>query len=128
MQYLVDTNAWIVFFEDSPRLSSHAATLMESASAECFVSIASVWEAAVKVGLGKLELPYDLEQDLPRIFDENGFLLLGIEFSDAVWVRELPRLHGDPFDRLMVSQSKQRGWQIISSDPVFDLYGVRRIW
>jgi PIN domain nuclease of toxin-antitoxin system len=128
MQYLIDTNAWITFFEDSPRLSNHAAELMESASAECFVSIASVWEAAIKVGLGKLELPYDLEQDLPCIFDENGFSLLGIEFSDAVRVRDLPRMHGDPFDRLMVSQAKERRWPVISSDPVFDLYGVRRIW
>ena len=128
MQYFIDTNAWITFFEDSPRLSNHAAELMESASAECFVSIASVWEAAIKVGLGKLELPYDLEQDLPCIFDENGFSLLGIEFSDAVRVRDLPRMHGDPFDRLMVSQAKGRRWPVISSDPVFDLYGVRRIW
>lgn len=128
MQYLIDTNAWIAFFEDSPRLSNHAATLIESESAECFVSIASVWEAAIKVGIGKLVLPYDLKQDLPRIFDENGLSVLGIEFLDAVTVRDLPRLHGDPFDRLMVSQAKQRRWHIISSDPVFDLYGVNRIW
>jgi len=128
MRYLVDTNAWIALFEDSPNLSNEAATLMESATAECFVSIASVWEAAIKVGIGKLALPYDLQQDLPRIFDENGFTVVGIEFSEAAAVVDLPRLHGDPFDRIMVSQAKQRGWPIISSDPVFDAYGLRRIW
>jgi PIN domain nuclease of toxin-antitoxin system len=128
MQYLVDTNAWIALFEDSPRLSDMAATLMESATVDCFVSIASVWEAAIKVGIGKLALPYHLQQDLPRIFDENGFSVIGIEFSEAAAVIDLPRLHGDPFDRIMVSQAKQRGWPIISSDPVFDAYGVRRIW
>lgn len=128
MRYLVDTNAWIALFEDSPRLSDKAATLMESATAECFVSIASVWEAAIKVGLGKLVLPYDMERDLPRIFEENGFSVIGIEYSEAVAVRDLPRLHGDPFDRIMVMQARTRRFEVISADPVFDHYGLSRIW
>lgn len=128
MRYLVDTNAWIALFEDSPRLSDKAATLMESATAECFVSIASVWEAAIKVGLGKLVPPYDMERDLPRIFEENGFSVIGIEYSEAVAVRDLPRLHGDPFDRIMVMQARTRRFEVISADPVFDHYGLSRIW
>lgn len=59
MSILVDTNAWIAFFEDSPMLSDRAATLMESSEEVCFISIASIWESAIKVGLGKLKLPYD---------------------------------------------------------------------
>jgi len=128
MQYLVDTNAWIALFEDSTNLSDKAATLMESPSSECFVSIASVWEAAIKVGLGKLRLPYDLDSDLPRIFDENGFSLIAIEFHEAVAVRDIPRIHGDPFDRIMVAQAKARHMEVVSADPVFEKYELRRIW
>ena len=63
MSYLIDTNAWIALFEDAPGLSDEAADLMETMSPNCFISIASIWEAAIKVGIGKLKLPYDLHGD-----------------------------------------------------------------
>lgn len=128
MSCLIDTNAWIAFFEDAPVLSDRAATLMESPSDVCYVSIASIWEAAIKVGLGKLDLPYDLETDLPRILDENGFTVLGIDVADAVAVKNLEEIHGDPFDRIQVAQAKRRGWRVISRDPVFERHGLKRIW
>ncbi len=128
MNYLVDTNAWIALFEDSPSLSETAASLMESGAGACHVSIASIWEAAIKVGLGKLKLPYDLQQDLPRILVDNGFEVLPVEFEDAVGVRELAAHHGDPFDRVQAIQARRRGLTVISRDPVFERYGLKRIW
>lgn len=128
MSCLIDTNAWIAFFEDSPVLSDRAATLMESSDEVCFVSIASIWEAAIKVGLGKLKLPYDLETDLPRLLEENGFTVLGVDIADAAAVKDLASLHGDPFDRIQVVQAKRRGWRMISRDPMFERYGLKRIW
>ncbi len=128
MRYLVDTNAWIGFFEDAPFLTDRAAETMESAEAECFVSIASIWEAAIKLGLGKLKLPYDLGRELPEILAENGIELLGIEFADVVEVRGLERLHGDPFDRLQAVQARRRRMRVISRDPVFEEYGLVRVW
>ena len=127
MNHLVDTNAWIAFFQGSPGLSEDAAGLMES-GAPCFLSIASVWEAAIKCGLGKLKLPYDLETDLPGIVDRCGFRWLPIEVEDAAGVRHLKRIHGDPFDRLMAVQARRRKWRVISRDPVFDRYGLKRVW
>lgn len=128
MSFLVDTNAWIAFFEDAPMLSDRAANLMETESEACFVSIASIWEAAIKVGIGKLSLPYDLEKDLPRILDENGFTVIGIEIDEAAAVKDLEWTHRDPFDRIQLIQARRRSWSIISRDPVFDQYGLRRIW
>lgn len=128
MKYLVDTNAWIALFEDSPILTEAAAQVMESVETECYVSIASIWEAAIKVGIGKLSLPYDLEMDLPRILIENGFDLLQLEIEDVVGVRNLEHIHGDPFDRIQVIQARRRRLQVVSRDPVFDHYGLRRIW
>lgn len=128
MSYLVDTNAWIAMFEDSPVLSDRAATLMESSPESCHVSVASVWEATIKVGIGKLKLPYDLAVDLPRILEENGFALVGIEIAEAVAVKDLPPVHGDPFDRIQVAQALRHGWTVISRDPIFERYGLRRVW
>lgn len=128
MKCLVDTNAWIALFENSPELTDVGANLMESAASECFVSIASIWEAAIKVGLGKLKLPYDLAGDLPGILEDNGFEVLPVEFADATGVRDLEKVHGDPFDRIQVVQARRRGFSMISRDPVFDRYGIRRIW
>ena len=128
MKYLVDTNAWIALFENSPELTDAGASLMESAGSECLVSIASIWEAAIKVGLGKLKLPYDLAGDLPEILEDNGFEILPVEFADATGVRDLEQVHGDPFDRIQVVQARRRGFSMISRDPVFDRYGIRRIW
>lgn len=125
--YLVDTNAWIFFFENSPKLSDRIADILEDPNSSCFFSIASIWEAAIKVGLGKLRLAYDLEQDLPRILEENGFNLLPIDVEDAVGVKELPPLHGDPFDRIQIVQARRRGWKILSHDSRLDAYDIQRI-
>jgi PIN domain nuclease of toxin-antitoxin system len=128
VRYLVDTNAWIALFENSRVLTEEAAQAMESAETECFVSIASIWEAAIKVGIGKLKLPYDLETDLPRILEDNGFELLGVEIGEAAGVRALEPVHGDPFDRIQVVQARRRRLQVISRDPVFERYGLKRVW
>jgi PIN domain nuclease of toxin-antitoxin system len=65
---------------------------------------------------------------LPRIFEENGFEVLPIEFADAAGVRDLEQIHGDPFDRIQAVQARRRGYSVISRDPEFDRYGIRRIW
>ena len=128
MRYLVDTNAWIAFLEDSPHLSDRAAELMESGRNDCFVSLASVWETAIKASLEKLKLPYSLDGDLPRLFEENGFEVIVPDWRAVTAVQHLEPIHGDPFDRIQVVQARQRGLDIISRDPVFDRYGLRRIW
>ncbi len=125
---LIDTNAWIHFFEDSPRLSGVAADLLEAKDSHCFVSIASIWEAAIKVGLGKLKLPYDLTADLPGLLEDNGFRVLPVDVEDALGVGALPPIHGDPFDRIQVMQAKRRKLTVISRDAVFDAYGLDRVW
>lgn len=128
MKYLIDTNAWIAFLEDSPMLSNRAALLMESNESVCYASLASVWEAAIKIGIGKLKLPYSLDHELPRIFEESGFEILVFDWRTVTSVQHLERIHGDPFDRIQVVQARQHGLDIISRDAIFDRYGLRRIW
>ena len=128
MNYLIDTNAWIGFFEGQSDFGKIARALMQEKSACCHISVASVWEAAIKVEIGKLKLPYDLEADLPAMVEANGFQFFPMEVADALAVRNLERIHGDPFDRIMVVQARRRGWRVISRDAVFDAYGIPRIW
>ncbi len=128
MKHLIDTNAWIGFFEGSADFGTAAKKTMSAHPEDCLVSIASIWEASIKTGLGKLILPYDIRSDLPRLFEENGFPLLPVAFEDATGVIDLPRHHGDPFDRLMAVQAMRRNLSVISSDRMFEAYGLRRIW
>lgn len=128
MNVLLDTNGWIGFFEGDPKFSKKAKQCLLNEETRVQVSIASVWEASIKVGLGKLELPYDLKRDLPGLFEENDFELLPISMEQAAAVKDLQAIHGDPFDRIQVVQSKQLTLKVISRDSVFDRYGVERIW
>lgn len=128
MNCLIDTNAWIGFWEGRKGFSPQVKQIMTDSPEECLISIASIWEASIKIGLGKLKLPYDLRADLPRLLEDNGFTLLEIDIEDALAVVDLPRHHGDPFDRLMVVQAMRRNMRVLSRDPVFETYGLRRIW
>ncbi len=128
MRYLVDTNAWIGFLEGERGFGRRAKEIMLHEPWECSVSLASVWEAAIKVGLGKLKLPYSLDLDLPRLFKQNGFNVITPDWRAVTAVQHLEPIHGDPFDRIQVIQARLRGLDILSRDPVFDRYGLRRVW
>lgn len=128
MKYLVDTNAWIGFLEGERGFGRRAKDILRHEPWECRVSLASVWEAAIKVGLGKLKLGYSLDTDLPRLFEQNGFEVIIPDWRAVTAVQQLEPVHGDPFDRIQVIQARQRGMDMISRDPVFDRYGLRRVW
>jgi PIN domain nuclease of toxin-antitoxin system len=95
---------------------------------ECFVSIASCWEMAIKVSLGKLRIEGALDRFLPEQLAANGFQSLAIELRHVAKVVSLPFHHRDPFDRLLAAQAIEEKCPIVSADPVFRKYGVTRIW
>ncbi|MBJ7330207.1 MAG: type II toxin-antitoxin system VapC family toxin [Solirubrobacteraceae bacterium] len=88
------------------------------------VSAVSIWEAAIKRALGKLQVP----EDLPEQLDSFAFERLPVTDAHAWGVRELPPVHGDPFDRLLVAQAVCEEATIVSADEVFEQYGVERLW
>ena len=128
MKYLVDTQVFLWFISDSPMLSAAAKEIIEDASAECLLSMASIWEISIKLSLDKLSLPKPLSNFLRKQLEINRFALLPIEYEHAVTVSELPFHHRDPFDRLIAVQSLSDAVPLISSDKIFDLYSVQRIW
>ena len=127
MRVLLDTHLAFWWQTGDERLSPEARRLAESAD-QVFVSSISLWELTIKAGLGKLKLGYSLDTDLPRLFEENGFEVIAPDWRAVTGVQQLEPVHGDPFDRIQVIQARQRGMDIISRDPVFDRYGLRRVW
>src|SRR5262249_19186610 len=98
---LLDTQAMLWFFWDDPQLSDRARTLIEDADNQKLVSVASCWEIAIKVGIGKLQLGEPSRSFLTREITRNNFELLSITLTHATMVEGLPFHHRDPFDRLL---------------------------
>ena len=126
MPVLLDTHAFLWWCEDSTELSGKARKAI--AEDDCFVSMASFWEIAIKHSLGKLDLPTAIERYLPDQMSLNGFETLDISFRQTMGTAALPWRHRDPFDRLLAAQSLEEKIAIVSRDPIFDAYGVKRIW
>jgi PIN domain nuclease of toxin-antitoxin system len=125
---LLDSHAFLWFVGADARLSSTANALIVDPANRKLVSMATRWEIAIKVGLGRLTLGEPATTFLPRELATNHFDLLPIELRHATFVETLPMHHRDPFDRLLVAQSRVESISIVSIDPVLDLYGISRLW
>lgn len=127
MRYILDTHAFIWYATGDEKLSSTAKSLIESFN-ERFVSIASIWEMAIKVNIGKLEFKEPFEK---LIFDQlsiNEYKLLGVELKHLFKLSRLTLHHRDPFDRLIISQALVENIPVISADEKFNAYNIERIW
>jgi len=103
MRLLLDTHAFIWFVEDSPLLSADAKSAIGDPGSEVFLSIASVWEMAIKVSLNKLRFSQPLDLFLPNQLRINDIATLNITLEHAMAVSRLPLHHRDPFDRLIIA-------------------------
>jgi PIN domain nuclease of toxin-antitoxin system len=125
---LLDTHTFLWFVEGSPQLSSAARHLIESSTTVNFLSVASIWEMAIKVSLGKLTLRLPFAQYVSHYLTTNGFTLLPISIEHTALVSTLPFHHRDPFDRLIVVQALVERMALISRDTALDAYGVTGVW
>ncbi|HEX8958404.1 MAG TPA: type II toxin-antitoxin system VapC family toxin [Solirubrobacterales bacterium] len=122
MRQLLDSQALLWFvLGNRRRISPATRTRIEEGA---LVSIASLWEIAIKKALGKLEAP----DDLPQRVEELGFELLGITVEHAWAVRHLPHHHRDPFDRLLIAQAQVEQLPIVTADNCFEPYDVTVLW
>ncbi|MCO5240826.1 MAG: type II toxin-antitoxin system VapC family toxin [Chitinophagaceae bacterium] len=124
---LLDTHTLIWFINGDTTLSNKVRQAIEAQDVINFVSIASLWEIAVKVSLGKLELRTIYSKIYEQLID-NGFELLPITFEDTLIVSGLPFVHRDPFDRLIIAQAMNNNLTILSKDPHFSSYEVTVLW
>ncbi len=127
MRLLLDTHAFLWFVDDNPRLSAHAKALLES-DADLSLSLASLWEIAIKTSIGKLTLAHPFDLFISRQLPANGIELLNITTAHLARLTTLPFHHRDPFDRLLVAQALTENLTIVSVDAALDNYGVTRLW
>jgi PIN domain nuclease of toxin-antitoxin system len=128
MKLLLDTQSFLWFVQADPRLSNAARTACEDGGNVVLLSIASVWEMAIKNAIGKLTFYAPLETFVRTHIADNDIDLLPISIGHAFAVASMPQHHRDPFDRLLVAQAATDRLTLVSSDVVLDRYGVARLW
>lgn len=129
MRLLLDTHTFLWWINDAPELSKKARAAIGKAGNECFVSLASCWEMAIKSSLGKLTLSQPLERFIPEQLATNGFQLLEIDFRHVARVEGMPlQQHRDPFDRLLIAQATSEKLTLVTADAAFESYDVQRLW
>lgn len=128
MRYLLDTHTLLWFIAEDKNLSDRARRLILDSSSEILISIASLWEIAIKINIGKLALDKPFNQLFPDELDSHGIDVLDITMDHFMQVTTLPLHHRDPFDRLIIAQALVERLPIIGVDSAFDAYGVSREW
>jgi len=123
MRLLVDTHVFLWFILDDPRIATTARPLLVSPDHERSISIASVWEVAIKYGLGKLQLVGGLPGFFREI-EQANFDILDIAPGHIMDLATLPLHHRDPFDRMLIAQAKHEGMHLLTADPLFSAYDV----
>jgi PIN domain nuclease of toxin-antitoxin system len=125
---LLDTHAFIWFISGDERLSRPVRALLGDRENEIVISVASLWEIAIKHSLGKLTLERPFAEFIPEQLARQQIEVLPISLAHLGEVDRLPFHHRDPFDRLIAAQALSEGIPVISVDAALDPYGVNRIW
>ena len=128
MRVLVDTHVFLWWVEGDRALPVKARAALADRDNECLFSLVSVWELAIKAGLGKLKLALPVQRYVNEHVAANGFRMLDIQLAHVGRVESLASHHGDPFDRLLIAQALEEKIPVVTADPVFRDYGVKRIW
>jgi PIN domain nuclease of toxin-antitoxin system len=121
---IVDTHAFLWWAEDSPRLSVKARVAFSDGRVRLLWSVASTWELAIKVGVGRLRLPEPVLDYVMSRTARHGIDSLALEHSHVARVATLPHHHSDPFDRVLIAQALVEGVPVLTADPRFEEYGV----
>ena len=128
MRALLDTHAFLWWISDDPRLSEKAREIIADGHNELFFSAASGWEISIKAGLGRLEVPENLQRFIADQLSRNAIQVLPIYLSHAQHTGTLPVHHRDPFDRILVSQAILEEMPLLSADSHLSRYLVEVVW
>lgn len=128
MRLLVDTHAMLWWLRDDPRLSARARGVLKDGRNRLLWSLASSWEIAVKLSIGKLEIDRPVHRLYASLVTDQGVEMLAISHDHCARVADLPLHHRDPFDRMLVAQAQVAGVAILTADSKLAAYDVETIW
>jgi PIN domain nuclease of toxin-antitoxin system len=124
MRLLLDTSVLLWWLEGSVKLGSTAHDAIEDPRSTVWVSAVTAWEIVIKTALGRLTMREPLDLALPRALERSRFQGLSITMDHALAVRSLPHHHRDPFDRMLVAQARSERLTVVTSDSIFERYGI----
>jgi PIN domain nuclease of toxin-antitoxin system len=127
MTLLLDTHPFLWWLDGSRKLGRRARRSIEAAEASVWVSAATAWEIAIKVGSGRLSLDEPPDVCLPREIERSRFQPLAITVAHALAAGTLPPHHADPFDRVLVAQAEAEGLILVTADTIFERYDIRTL-
>jgi PIN domain nuclease of toxin-antitoxin system len=125
---LADTHGLLWALIEPRRLSARATSLLQDGNVRVLVSAASAWEIAIKVAKAKVRLPIAPTELLEVVTRDLRMEAIPVEFEHAIAAAELPLLHNDPFDRLLIAQARALRVPILTADPQIASYDVETIW
>ena len=126
MRYLIDTHVLLWYIQGDNRLKSKYIEIIDDSDTEILVSSVSLWEIALKISIGKLELNTDYKNFI-NFLTEIDFSILDFDSEDLNTMINLPFHHQDPFDRLIIAQSITKNLSLISDDNKFKKYDAKLI-
>lgn len=127
MKLLLDTHTVIWFLNGDKNPSEKAKNYILNIQNEKFVSIASIWEVAIKISLGKLSFNKGTK-GFVKLIEDNGFIILPIEINHIIELEKLSYYHRDPFDRIIISSAMADELTVVTKDENFQLYTVNCLW
>jgi PIN domain nuclease of toxin-antitoxin system len=127
MNCLLDTHTLLWYLQSSENLSDRTTEILEDVNHNLSLSIASLWEISIKLGLGKLRLQKSFSE-LEDVLQDLKIGVLPITFADTECYLSLPLHHRDPFDRMLIAQAMNHRLVLISRDSAFDAYSIHRVW
>lgn len=122
---LLDTHSWLWLLTEPSKFSTRTLKALSNPDTKLFLSVASIWEIAIKHNLGKLKLPEQPNTYVPAKLSELGIEELMIAGPHALAAGQLPAHHFDPFDRLIIAQSQIEEIPVLTADKVFLKYGIK---
>ena len=128
MRILLDTCNFLWLVTDAPALSNRVREVFAEVENEVYLSAVCTWEIAIKHALGRLPLPASPEQYVPGQRVKHGIAFLPLQEEATLYLKRLPQIHKDPFDRMLVCQALVHDMVILTPDPLVSQYPVSTVW
>jgi PIN domain nuclease of toxin-antitoxin system len=124
---LLDTHVLIWWWSSDPHLGAQARRLIVDPQIQVWVSAVTIWEIVIKAGLGRLQVAKRLDKTLLDELVQDSFRPLPISAAHALAVKQLPAVHRDPFDRMLVAQAAAENLTLVTADPLLMRYGINAV-
>lgn len=127
MYLLLDTHAFLWYISGDKQLPKKVIEMINNKTNRCYVNIVSIWEIVIKLTLDKLEIKGGFKT-IEDFLNNNDFEILSVDFNDTKTLLSIPKIHQDPFDRLIIAQAQTGDLTVVTKDVEFKKYNIKVLW